>query len=113
MRWKAIHLRTKNIRYVYLQIVWKLTQDNTHDLIYTDETWVNTHHTNEHTWVHSDGKAGEVPSGQGQRLIVVHAGWVEAWVEGAGLVFKSKTNSLDYHYKMNSEHYVECLIYQP
>lgn len=113
MRWKAIHLQTKKIRYAYLQIVWKLTQDNTHDHIYTDEAWVNTHHTNEHTWVHSDGKVGEVSSGKGQRLIAVLAGWVEAGVEGAGLVFRSKTNSVGYHYKLNREHYVEWLIFQP
>ena len=38
----------------------------------------------------SDGKGGwEVPSGKGQRLIVVHADGGEGWIEGAGLLFKS------------------------
>ena len=32
----------------------------------------------------------EVPSGKGKRLIVVHAGGAEGWVEGAYLVFRSK-----------------------
>ena len=37
----------------------------------------------------SDGKGGwEVPSGKGQRLIVVHAGGGEGWIEGADLMFK-------------------------
>ena len=37
--------------------------------------------------MNSDGKGGwKVPSGKGQRLIVVHTG--EGWVEGAGLMFK-------------------------
>ena len=36
----------------------------------------------------SDGKGGwEVPSGKGQRLIVVHTGGGEGWGEGAGLMF--------------------------
>jgi len=45
-------------RHAYIQTVRKRRQDNTHDLIYTDETWVNAHHTNEHIWVDSDGKGG-------------------------------------------------------
>ena len=53
-----------------------------------------------------------MPSGKGQRLIVVHAGGVEGWVEDVGLVFRSKTNSADYHNEMNSEHYNEWLTEQ-
>ena len=53
-----------------------------------------------------------MPGGKGQRLIVVQVGGVEGWVEGAGLVFISKTNPADYHDKMNSEHYVEQLTKQ-
>ena len=65
-------------RHTYLQTIRKLRRENTHDLIYTDETWVNTHHTNEHIWVDSDGKRGwKEPSGKVQRLIVVRAGGVE------------------------------------
>ena len=41
-----------------------------------------------------------------ERLIVVHAGGVEGWLEGADLVLRSKTSSTDYHDKMNSEHYM-------
>ena len=52
-------------RHMYLQTIHKLRQDNTHDLIYTDETWVNAHHTNEYIWVDCDGKGGwKVPSGK-------------------------------------------------
>ena len=42
---------------------------------------MNAHHTQEYIWVDSDGRGGwKVPSGKGQRLIVVHAGGVEGWV---------------------------------
>ena len=38
---------------------------------------------------------------------MVHAGGAEGWVEGADLVFRSKTNSADYHDEMNSEYFIE------
>ena len=51
-------------------------------IIYTDETWVNADHTKDNVWVYGDGKGGrKLPSGKGQRLIVVHAGGVEGWVK--------------------------------
>ena len=97
-------------RHTYLRTIRKLKNENNYDLIYTDETWVNAHHTNEYIW---NGKGGwKVPSGKGQRLIVLHAGGVEGWVEGADLVFRSKTNSADYHDEMNSQHYMEWLTGQ-
>ena len=34
---------------------------------------------------------------------------VEGWVEGADLVFKSKTNSADCHDEMNIQHFLEWL----
>ena len=41
------------------------------NIIYTDETWVNAHHTNEVIWVDEHGRGGwKVPSGKGQRLII-------------------------------------------
>ena len=99
-------------RHTYLRSIRKLRQQNV-NLIYTDETWVNAHHNNEYIWVDSDGSGGwKVPSGKGQRLIVLHAGGVDGWVDGADLVFRSKTNSADYHDEMNSEHFMEWLTEQ-
>ena len=99
-------------RHTYLQTIRKLRADN-RTLVYMDETWVNAHHTNNYIWVDSDGKGGwKVPSGKGQRLIIVHAGSAEGWVEGADLVFKSKTKSADYHDEMNSEHFMEWFTKQ-
>ena len=74
---------------------------------------MNAHHTNDYIWVDKDGKGGwKVPSGKGSKLIVLHAGGVEGWVEGADLVFRSKRNSTDYHDEMNSDHYIEWLTEQ-
>ena len=99
-------------RHAYLQTMTQLRTENK-TIIYTDETWVNAHHTQEHIWIDFDGRGGwKVPSGKEKRLIVVHAGGVEGWVEGADLVFRSKTNSTDYHDEMNSEHYMEWFTKQ-
>ena len=45
-------------------------------------------------------------------MIVLHARGIEGWVEGADLVFRSKTNSANYHDEMNHEHYIEWLTEQ-
>ena len=77
-------------RHTYLQTVLQLRKQNK-TLVYTDETWVNAHHSNEYIWVDNDGKGGwKVPSGKGRRLIVVHAGSAEGWIDGGALVFRSK-----------------------
>ena len=99
-------------RHTYLQTICKLRQEHK-NLVYTDETWVNAHHNNEYIWVDSDGSGGwKVPSGKGRRLIILHAGGVDGWVDGADLVFRSKTNSTDYHDEMNSKHYMEWMTQQ-
>ena len=96
-------------RHTYLQTIHKLRQDNT-TLIYTDKTWVNAHHNNEYIWIDSDGTGGwKVPSGKGLRLIILHAGGENGWVDGADLVFGSKMNTGDYHDEMNSEHFLEWM----
>ena len=99
-------------RHTYLQTIRKLSQEHK-NLVYTDETWVNAHHNNEYIWVDSDGSGGwKVPNGKGRRLIILHAGGVDGWVEGADLVFRSKTNSTDYHDEMNSKDYMEWMTQQ-
>ena len=43
---------------------------------------------------------------------MVHTGGEKGWGEGAGLMFKSKMNSADYHDEMNHQHYMEWLTQQ-
>ena len=85
-RQQKIHIyEQKNIleqRHTYLQTIRKLSQEHK-NLVYTDETWVIAHHNNEYISVDSDGSGGwKVPSGKGQRLIILHAGGVDGWVKG-------------------------------
>ncbi len=99
-------------RHTYLQQIQTLRKENKYQLkIYTDETWVNAHHNDEYIWVDKDGKGGwKVLSGKGQRLIVLHAGGVNGWVEGAYLVFTSKTNSTHYHDKAPTSNNTKATI---
>ena len=47
------------------------------------------------------------PLGKGSRLIILHAGNENGWVNGADLVFKSKKATGDYKDEMTSKHFEE------
>ena len=57
----------------------------------------------------SGGTIGGVrkPSGKGNRLIILHAGGENGWVNSADLVFQSKTATGDYHDEMTAVHFEE------
>ena len=82
-------------------------------VVYTDETWANSHDGREKTWVEHDditgGTKGGIrkPTGKGNRLIILHAGGEDGWIEGADLVFQSMKATGDYHDEMNSERFEE------
>ena len=83
-------------------------------IIYLDETWANARDSMEKMWVEDDERAvggtkGGVrkPSGKGSRLIILHAGCEQGWIDGAALVFQSKKSTGDYHDEMTSEHFEE------
>ena len=82
-------------------------------VVYTDETWANSHDGREKTWVEHDditgGTKGGIrkPTGKGNRLIILHAGGEDGWIEGGDLVFQSKKATGDYHDEMNSERFEE------
>ena len=78
-------------------------------MVYLDEIWANSHSSHERSWVESDnrvqgGTKGGIrkPSGKGIRLIILHAGSEDGWIDGTDLVFQSKKTTGDYHDEMNS-----------
>ena len=83
----------------------------TRPVVYTNETWANSHDGRENTWVEYDditsGARGGIrkPTGKGNRLIILHVGGKNGWIEGADLVFQSKKATGDYHDEMNSEQF--------
>ena len=44
-------------RQEFLQTINQLRKENK-TIIYTEETWVNAHHTQEHIWIDFDGRGG-------------------------------------------------------
>ena len=83
-------------------------------VVYLDETWANSNIGKVRTWVEPDDKVKggtkggfRKPSGKGSRLIVLHAGSENDWVDGADLVFQSKKTTGDYHDEMNATTFEE------
>ena len=103
----------------YLRQVKQLRQEGW-DIVYTDETWVNQNHSHQGGWTENKSSSMTalspsckecsrfVPSGKGPRLIVLDAGSANVgFIPDAGIIFQSKTNSIDYHDEMNTTHYLE------
>ena len=75
------------------------------NIIYLDETWINSHHTQPKEWVSNDGKIGRIiPAGRGRRLILLHAvDESTGFSPDCQLLFQShSTDGRDYHTEMNS-----------
>ncbi|XP_049513968.1 uncharacterized protein LOC125941081 [Dermacentor silvarum] len=93
-------------------------------IYYLDETWVNAGHTKEtvltDTKVMSRQDAFRqglstglcAPSGKGGRLIVLHAGSAEGFVDGAALVFRAKKGAGDYHTEMDAPRFRKWFVEQ-
>ena len=75
------------------------------NIIYLDETWINSHHTQPKEWVSNDGKIGRIiPAGRGRRLILLHAvDESTGFSPDCQLLFQSHSaDGRDYHTEMNS-----------
>jgi hypothetical protein len=69
-----------------------------------DETWVNHNDCTDCMWLPNDwSDALKIPSGKGERLIVLHAGTrSEGLIVGCHLVFLANSKDCDYHQEMIS-----------
>lgn len=59
------------------------------NIVYTDETYIHSSHTQKHRWSDQSGKELKKPISKGKRLIIVHAGGEMGFIEHALLIFKS------------------------
>lgn len=93
-------------RHEYLLQIKQVRANPDIPVIYLDETFLHQNHTLSRCWL-LDGEGGfKVPSGKGKRIIVVHAGSKNGFVPNAKLIFKSKSNSADYHDEMNGDCFI-------
>ncbi|XP_037518103.1 uncharacterized protein LOC119394874 [Rhipicephalus sanguineus] len=93
-------------------------------IYYLDETWVNAGHTKETVWTDTKVMSRQdafrqglstglrAPSGKGGRLIVLHAGSAEGFVDGAALVFRAKKGAGDYHAEMDAARFPKWFVEQ-
>lgn len=117
-------------RHAFLRRIRRLREDG-YKIFYTDETWCGQNHTMKYAWQENidealsynytnydqyRGHLQEVfgwrggfrtPSGAGKRVIILHIGSEEGFLEGAGLCFVGKKGTGDYHQEMNSRHFEE------
>ncbi|CAH1726144.1 unnamed protein product [Aphis gossypii] len=102
------------MRVKFLRTMCNLRHNNdTHPVVYLDETWVNQNHTRGYIWQNEQNSEGlKVPTGKGSRLIICHAGSSSfGFVAGSKLVFRCQSGtSVDYHTQMNSAIFKEWFI---
>ena len=94
-------------------------RDEGYKIYYQDETWCNAHHTRQFCRQHLSNPEDSlllaiqwnggfaVPSGEGQRLIICHAGSEDGFVQNSLLCFIGKSNTSDYHNEINAKHFEE------
>ncbi|XP_008183387.1 uncharacterized protein LOC103309534 [Acyrthosiphon pisum] len=104
----------------FIQDIRKYRQEG-RTIYYLDETWANIGDCMEKNWVDnivesrrdaflSDLSTGAPnPTGKGKRLIIVHIGSEEGFVNGGLLVFESKKGSADYHDEMNGDSFFDWI----
>ncbi|KAH8027562.1 hypothetical protein HPB51_007112 [Rhipicephalus microplus] len=82
-------------------------------IYYLDETWINAGHIKDKVWEDANITTREeafrqglttglrAPSGKGGRLILLHAGSEDGFLNSACLLFRAAKRSGDYHTEMN------------
>ena len=94
----------RKARFIFLRKI-KEARDKGYNIVFLDETWVNVNHTKLKEWMNPDAaEARIVPTGRGQRLILLHAvDKIHGFIPECKLLFKShSTDGRDYHTEMNS-----------
>ncbi|XP_050302718.1 uncharacterized protein LOC126740645 [Anthonomus grandis grandis] len=95
-------------RYKYLREIRKYRQEK-RNIVYLDETWVDNDLTFKKCW-QSYTVSGVISNiGSTGRLIIVHAGSVNGFVDNACLIFKAGLATGDYHGQMNKENFTRWL----
>ena len=84
-------------------------KQSAHSIVYLDETWVNQNYTVGKCWIDTstpEATGVKPPTGKGGRLIILHAGTKDGFINNAELIFQAK-NYGDYHNQMNGKVFEE------
>lgn len=101
--------RILNLVKSYLQELNKVRADKTFTLVFTDESYIHPNYAVSRTWMEAndtDQTFGS-PKGKGRRIIIIHYGSEEGWIEGAKKVWvctgKETGSTDDYHGNVNGK----------
>lgn len=112
-RWKKSQNKRKvlmerpdilNWRWRYLKSIRKAREEQK-SIVYIDETWIDNNLTYKKCWQSEDVFGVQTYTSSSNRLIVVHAGCEEGFVQNTLLIFKSGLSTGDYHGQMNAENF--------
>ena len=96
------NIREKRI--AYLRAMKKYREEN-RPIVFMDETYIHSSHTTPSAWSDESMQGLLAPVSKGPRLIVLHAGGENGFVENAYLRFKAHQKGGDYHDDMNYTNY--------
>ncbi|KAJ8712954.1 hypothetical protein PYW08_008258 [Mythimna loreyi] len=82
---------------------------NKKPVIYLDETWIHAHYTVKKCWQSNTIPGVKKNDSAGRRWIITHAGGENGFIDGALLMFKSKTKTGDYHDEMNGANFTKWI----
>ncbi|KAJ4444763.1 hypothetical protein ANN_06560 [Periplaneta americana] len=88
-------------RHNYLVCIKNLRQSG-RQIFYLDETWIDSNITFGKCWQSEEEFGVQANVNSGNRLIVVHAGSLNGFLDNATLIYKAETATGDYHGQMNS-----------
>ena len=97
--------RLVEMRYVFLMKI-RALRESGYDIVYTDETWYDTHDDAKKGWSDKTKKCSlNNPVSRGKRIIICHAGSRHGFVKNALLLCgkKFKDAYADYHDNMDSD----------
>lgn len=77
--------------------------------VFLDETWIFSRGGSKRSWQDNSVKSVKNSGGEGKRYIVLHAGNEHGFINGASLIFSSKSKSADYHDSMNADMFTKWL----
>lgn len=83
----------------------KKHRSNNRCIVYIDETWIDSNLTFGKCWQDDKMTGVKVDINSKNRLIVVHAGSSNGFIDGAELVYKASTTVGDYHGQMNFQNF--------
>lgn len=74
-------------------------------IVYVDESWVDSNLTFNKCWQSENQPGVLTNTSSSNRLIIVHAGTQDGFLNGSLLIFKAGKSSGDYHGQMNAENF--------